>query len=164
MVKLKKQKKNLRNEKAGRKGAASKTASSLCQRLTHSGSKWIKPAKNKFTWCDFTIFFQSWNEFHFRSLFVLQSQNLSSCRRDNTPARFYFISGLKSRHFLLKNNGKKWSSTLFWNSLSPFRVAAAQCKKICPLRLNWPGRLAGISEGAWWISKYKILDHFSSLF
>ena len=28
-----------------------------------------------------------------------------------------------------------------------FRVAAAQCKKICPERLNWPGRLAGISEG-----------------
>ena len=24
-----------------------------------------------------------------------------------------------------------------------FRVAAAQCKKICPERLNWPGRLAG---------------------
>ena len=28
-----------------------------------------------------------------------------------------------------------------------FRVAAAQCKKICPERLNWSGRLAGISEG-----------------
>ena len=26
-----------------------------------------------------------------------------------------------------------------------FRVAAAQCKKICPGRLSWPGRLAGIS-------------------
>ena len=25
-----------------------------------------------------------------------------------------------------------------------FRVAAAQCKKICPERLNWPGRLAGL--------------------
>ena len=31
---------------------------------------------------------------------------------------------------------------LFWNPLCPFRVAAAQCKKICPERLNWPGRLA----------------------
>ena len=29
-----------------------------------------------------------------------------------------------------------------------FRVAAAQCRKICPEVLNWPGRLAGISEGA----------------
>jgi hypothetical protein len=27
---------------------------------------------------------------------------------------------------------------------SPFRVAAAQCKKICPEWLNWPGWLAGI--------------------
>ena len=46
---------------------------------------------------------------------------------------------------------------------SPFRVTTAQCKKICPERLNWPGRLAGISEGARWISK-KNLDHFSSSF
>ena len=30
-----------------------------------------------------------------------------------------------------------------------FRVAAAQYKKIFPGRLNWPGRLAGTSEGAW---------------
>jgi len=35
----------------------------------------------------------------------------------------------------------------------PFKVATAQCKKICPERLNWPGRLAGISEGAGGISK-----------
>ena len=27
-----------------------------------------------------------------------------------------------------------------------FGVAAAQCKKICPERLNWPDRLAGNSE------------------
>ena len=33
--------------------------------------------------------------------------------------------------------------------------------KVCPERLNWPGRLAGISEGASRISKLKILDHFS---
>ena len=37
---------------------------------------------------------------------------------------------------------------LFENSTTPFRVAATQCKKICPEGLNWPGRLAGISEGA----------------
>ena len=28
------------------------------------------------------------------------------------------------------------------------RVAVAQCKNIRPERLNWPGRLVGISEGA----------------
>ena len=38
------------------------------------------------------------------------------------------------------------------NSISPFRVAAAQCKKKSE-RLNWPGRLASISEGASRISK-----------
>jgi hypothetical protein len=36
-------------------------------------------------------------------------------------------------------------------------------KKICPERLNWPERLAGISEGAREISK-TILDHFSPSF
>jgi hypothetical protein len=35
----------------------------------------------------------------------------------------------------------------------PFRVAAAQCRKICPERLNWPGWLAGVSEEARGISK-----------
>ena len=45
-----------------------------------------------------------------------------------------------------------------------FRVATAQCQKICPERLNWPGRLAGISEGHRGISKYFFLDHFSSSF
>ena len=33
-------------------------------------------------------------------------------------------------------------------SESPFRAAAAQSIKICPERLNWPGRLVGISEWA----------------
>ena len=50
------------------------------------------------------------------------------------------------------------------NSPSPFRVTAAQCKKICPERLNWPGRLAGISEGAQWISKKKSRPFFIILF
>ena len=37
-------------------------------------------------------------------------------------------------------------------------------KKIYPERLNWPGRLAGISEGHRGISKYFFLDHFLSSF
>jgi hypothetical protein len=42
-----------------------------------------------------------------------------------------------------------------------FRVAAAQCKKICPEWLNWPGRLAGISKGHRGISIQFFQDHFS---
>ena len=45
--------------------------------------------------------------------------------------------------------------SLFWNPTSPFRVATAQCKKSCPERRNWPGRLAGNTEGASRISKQK---------
>ena len=44
------------------------------------------------------------------------------------------------------------------------RVTAAQCKKICPERLNWPGRLAGISEEAWLISKTKSRPLFTIIF
>ena len=54
---------------------------------------------------------------------------------------------------------KSGLNLLFWNSPSTFRVAAAQCKNICPEWLNWPGSLSGISEGAQSISK-KIVDHF----
>ena len=42
-----------------------------------------------------------------------------------------------------------------------FRVAAAQFRKICPEGPNWPGWLAGISEGARGISKQFFLDYFS---
>ena len=75
-----------------------------------------------------------------------------------TPARTHSISGLKSWvlkfTFLAYNDSEKWPRFfLFWNSLSPFRVAAAHCQKICPVRLNWPGRLASNSDGARWISK-----------
>ena len=63
---------------------------------------------------------------------------------------------------MLKNDDEKWSRIFY--STSPFRVAAAQLKKICPERLNWPGRLAGISERAHGISKYFFLDHFSPSF
>jgi len=52
----------------------------------------------------------------------------------------------------------------FLNYTCPFRVAAAQCRKICPERPNWPGWLAGVSEGAHGISKYFFLDHFSPSF
>ena len=44
--------------------------------------------------------------------------------------RFDTIFGLK---MMMKSGLKK----LFWNSTMAFRVAAAQCKKICPERLNW---------------------------
>ena len=75
-----------------------------------------------------------------------------------TPARTLFKSGikcwvLKLPFFYLKMMLKSDLDFLFWNSPSPFRVAAAQCKIICPEWPNWPGSLAGISERARWISK-----------
>ena len=41
-----------------------------------------------------------------------------------------------------------------------FIYAAAKCKNMCPEGLNWPGWLAGISEGAHGISKYFFRCHF----
>ena len=55
--------------------------------------------------------------------------------------------------FGLKMMVKSGLEKIFQNSTMAFRVAAAQCKKICPERLNWPGRLVGNSEGASRISK-----------
>ena len=43
--------------------------------VPHSGSKWLKPAKNKFTWCDLTSFWKQfsayWHNFRFRSFHLL---------------------------------------------------------------------------------------------
>ena len=49
------------------------------------------------------------------------------------------------------------------NLLSELSAHQLELILICPEKLDWPGRLAGISEGAGWISK-KNLDHFSSSF
>jgi hypothetical protein len=59
---------------------------------------------------------------------------------------------------------KSGQGKIILNSSCPFKVTATQCKKICPERLNWPGKLAGISEGAFGISKDFFLDHFSPSF
>ena len=36
---------------------------------------------------------------------------------------------------------------------APSELLLPSAKKICPERLNWPGRLAGICEGTLWIIK-----------
>ena len=72
----------------------------------------------------------------------------------NSFTELLILSKMQIIIFELKNDGKKWPRIYF---------EIVQCKQICPERLNWPGRLAGISEGARGISK-KNLDHFSSSF
>ena len=49
------------------------------------------------------------------------------------------ISSLEITIFYLKMMVKSGLDFLFWNSPSPFRVAAAQCKNICPEWPDWPG-------------------------
>ena len=50
-------------------------------------SKWLKPAKNKFTWCDFTNFSKSiaadLHHFRFQWLHALHVQNMSNCFKHN---------------------------------------------------------------------------------
>ena len=48
----------------------------------------------------------------------------------------------------MKNDGETWSRISYFEIQLAPRVAAAQCKRICPERLNRPGRIAGLSEGA----------------
>ena len=76
------------------------------------------------------------------------------------------ISGLETDFFgkkMMVKSGLEFFILIFTKPRT-FRVAAAQCKKICPQRLNWSGRLADISEGHRGISKHFFLDHFSSSF
>ena len=47
---------------------------------------------------------------------------------------------------------------------APSELLLPSAKKICPERLNWPGRLAGISEGARRISKKKSRPFFIIIF
>ena len=73
-----------------------------------------------------------------------------------TPARTLFISGISSLEitiFYFKMMVKNGLDFLFWNSPIPIKVVAAQCKNTYPEWPNWHGNLAGISEGAQWISK-----------
>jgi len=57
-----------------------------------------------------------------------------------------------------------WKKKSFLNATMAFRVAAAQCKNICPKRLNWPSRLAVIPEGHRGISKQNIYTTFHNHF
>ena len=90
---------------------------------------------------------------------------MSSLTFEITPARTHFISGLKSRVLklpFLMNCGLDFFILKF--TQSPFRVAAAQCKKIYPERLNWPARLAGSLKGLTGFQNKKIQITFHHLF
>ena len=75
-----------------------------------------------------------------------------------TPARTLFISGLKSRvmklPFLSLKMMVKSGLEFILKLTEPLQsCCCCQCKNICPDWPNWPGSLAGISEGAQSISK-----------
>ena len=73
--------------------------------------------------------------------------------RKTTPARTLSISGLKSR--VLKLTFLTFGLDFFYFEIhrASSESLLPSAKKNCPERLNWPGRLAGISEGARGISK-----------
>ena len=51
--------------------------------------------------------------------------------------------------YLNINDGEKWSRIFYFEiQQAPSELLLPSAKKIRPVRLNWPGRLAGISEGA----------------
>ena len=80
----------------------------------------------------------------------VQIGNIEVVSKHTSQNSFYKqtkISSLEITIFYLKMMVKSGLDFLFYNSPSPFRVAAAKCKNIYPKRLNWPGRLAG-TEGS----------------
>ena len=68
---------------------------------------------------------------------------LCHCRR-----AMFRVLGMYNFDFWFKNDEVKLSRFFFEIYRAPSWFAAAQCKPICPERLNWPSRSAGISEGA----------------
>ena len=52
--------------------------------------------------------------------------------------------------FLAENDDERWyrKKNYFEIPRWPSKLLLPSAKKICPERLDWPGRLAGISEGA----------------
>ena len=97
-------------------------------------------------------------EMELRNLWM-ETMNLVSSHTDKNPFYAFDIT-----IFCWKCWVKIGLAKNVWDSTSFFRVAATKCKNICPERLNWPGRLAGISESHRGMSKYFFLDHFSSSF
>ena len=78
---------------------------------------------------------------------------------DNFQAKF--LNGFQEQQqhidcmdLAIKNDGVKWCRKKYFEiPRAPSELLLPSAKKICPERLNWPGRLAGISEGAHRISK-----------
>ena len=65
--------------------------------------------------------------------------------------KLQFLTGKKHNEEWSTVKNCNFSKVQFFQCTStviPLYIFAVQCKKICPERLNWPGRLAGISEGA----------------
>ena len=69
----------------------------------------------------------------------------------NTPPRTPRISRLKSQ--ILKPTFLSGRFFYFEILQAPSQLLLPIAKRSCPESLNWPGRLAGISEGASRISK-----------
>ena len=58
------------------------------------------------------------------------------------------ISGLTTNMFVLEIRMKRGLEFYILKFQQPLHSCCCPVQKICPKRLNWPGRLAGISEGA----------------
>ena len=75
---------------------------------------------------------------------------------------FVLAQGIKTVH--AGGGVKKWQNSVHVVVERPLTILTYCLKKMYAEKLNWPGRLAGISEGERGISKYFILDHFSPSF
>ena len=98
------------------------------------GFKWLKPAKNKFTWCDFTNFYKSISAdlHHFRFRWLIPSCILKICQiaaSISVTSQFHKFSYLIFGRFLL------------------FETCARRCRS-CWLRL-WCGWRSPAPWGSW---------------
>ena len=71
----------------------------------------------------------------------------------NSFNKWHKISSREIGIFGLKVIVKSGLEFFIWKFTEPLQSCCCPVQKICPVGLNWPGRLAGISEGARSISK-----------
>ena len=91
-------------------------------------------AKNKFTWCDFTIFFQSRFSKFSVIAYLLHIQNLSNCCRHEC-----YQSISRNLHITLLRRPQNFvkSSPNFWLALHRTKVRWRFCKILWPSQNVW---------------------------
>ena len=119
------------------------TWSKQSARELHCSSKWLKPAKNKLTWCDFTNFSEqvlaNSLDLRFRSFYALHIQNLLNCyqpKHNQSVSRILWISFLADFCYLAELCASSAVPPPIWRKKNTRANKAALLLSCRPLELT----------------------------